>query len=52
MEQYTMGDILHPYSGGGNYGRCLKCKRGGLEVIEVPRAETIKPVGWNKIPEV
>lgn len=52
MEKYALGDVLQPYPGGGNYGTCLKCKRGGLQVIAIPRVDPIKPVGWNKIPEV
>lgn len=51
MEKYEVGQILKPFPGGGNYGRCLRCKRTGLKVIEVPRLEPIKPVGWNKLPE-
>lgn len=51
MERYVVGDILQPYPGGGMYGRCLKCKRTGLRVIEVPKLEPIKPVGWHNIPE-
>jgi len=51
MEQYHLGDILKPFPGGGIYGRCLKCKRTGLEVIEVPKEEPILPVGWQEIPK-
>jgi hypothetical protein len=52
MEKYSVGDILNPFPGGGDYGKCLKCKRSGLVVMEVPRVEPTKPVGWSKIPEV
>lgn len=52
MEKYQIGDTLTPFPGGGSYGRCLRCKRTGLKVIEIPREEPTKPVGWNKIPEV
>jgi hypothetical protein len=51
MEKYVIGDVLDPYPGGGNYGKCLKCGRPGMKVIEVPRIAPTKPVGWNKIPE-
>lgn len=47
-----MGDLLEPFPGGGTYGRCLKCKRTGLQVIEVPERSSVKPVGWRKVPEV
>jgi len=52
MEKYVLGDVLNPYPGGGSYGVCLKCKRTGLTVIEVPPVEPDKPVGWSKISEV
>ena len=51
MEKYTVGEILQPYPGGGKYGVCLRCKRSGLKVIEIPRIAPTKPVGWSKIPE-
>lgn len=51
MEQYKIGDVLQPFAGGGTYGRCLRCKRTGLRVVEIPKDEPIKPVGWNRIPE-
>jgi hypothetical protein len=52
MEKYSVGDVLHPFPGGGDYGKCLKCGRSGLVVMEVPRVEPTKPVGWSKISEV
>ena len=52
MEQYVVGDILRPFSGGGDYGTCLKCRRTGLRVIEVPRVESTESVGWRNISEV
>lgn len=50
MEQYMVGDVLQPYPGGGTYGRCLRCKKTGMEVIAVPKEEVIPPVGWREIP--
>ena len=52
MEKYIVGDILQPFPGGGDYGKCLKCNRGGLRVIEIPRVGPTKPTGWRKVPEV
>lgn len=51
MEKYKVGEVINPYPGGGNYGRCLKCGRTGMRVVEVPRIEPTKPVGWTKVPE-
>lgn len=51
MEKYNVGDVLTPYPGGGDHGRCLRCKRVGLTVIDVPQEAPQKPVGWRKIPE-
>lgn len=45
-----MGEIIKPYPGGGNYGRCLRCGREGLQVIEIPKYAPEKPKGWSKIP--
>jgi len=51
MEQYEIGQTLQPFPGGGNYGYCLRCKRSGLVVVEVPKEEAKKPVGWRDIPK-
>ena len=51
MEKYVLGDVLNPFPGGGDYGRCLKCKRTGLVVVEVPKPIPEKPVGWRSVPE-
>lgn len=50
MEKYSVGEILQPYPGGGNYGKCLRCKKPGMRVVEIPKAKPVKPVGWNRIP--
>jgi hypothetical protein len=50
MEKYAVGDVIHPFPGGGTYGRCLRCTREGLQVIEVPKVLPTKPKGWAKIP--
>lgn len=51
MEKYKVGEILMPYPGGGNYGRCMRCKRVGLQVMEIPKEVPQQPVGWRHIPE-
>jgi len=51
IDKHELGQIMLPYAGGGNYGRCLKCKRGGLRVTDVPIEKAKTPVGWRKIPE-
>lgn len=51
MEKFSVGDILKPFAGGGTFGRCLKCKRTGLRVVEVPQEPLKRPRGWAKIPE-
>lgn len=51
MEKYNLGDVLQPFPGGGTYGRCLRCKRTGLVVVEVPKEEPILPIGWVEIPK-
>jgi len=51
MEKFSVGDILKPFPGGGNYGLCLKCKRPGLRVEEIPEEKPIPPRGWRVIPE-
>jgi hypothetical protein len=50
MEKYVVGDIIKPFPGGGDYGRCLRCHREGLQVVEVPVQTPTKPKGWAKIP--
>jgi hypothetical protein len=47
----NINDVLKPYPGGGEYGRCLRCKRTGLRVKEIPKKAPEKPVGWREIPE-
>lgn len=46
-----IGEQLQPYPGSGNYGRCLRCQRETLVVVEIPEEPLKKPVGWTKIPE-
>jgi hypothetical protein len=48
---HNINDILKPYPGGGNYGRCLRCKRAGLRVREIPAREPTRPEGWREIPD-
>ena len=48
-EKYDRGEVIMPYPGGGNYGRCLSCKREGLEIQNVPKVEIKIPVGWRNI---
>jgi len=48
MQQYSVGDELIPYPGGGDYGYCWKCKKKGMIIIEVPRYPPKGPVGWVK----
>lgn len=50
MTSYVVGDIIQPYAGGGNYGRCLGCDRTGLRIIELPVQKAPAPKGWAKIP--
>lgn len=50
MEKYSVGEILEPYPGGGNYGKCIRCKKPGMKVIEIPKTKPAKPVGWAKLP--
>lgn len=51
VDQFPLGMVLQPFPGGGDHGRCLRCHKEGLEVIEVEKKEPIKPIGWAKIPE-
>ena len=51
LDQHPLGETLMPFPGGGEFGRCLRCHRGGLLVIEVEEPKPKKPVGWSKIPE-
>jgi len=50
MDNYIEGQKIYPYSGGGKFGRCLKCDRAGLMIIEVPKPKTNKPIGWTEVP--
>jgi hypothetical protein len=43
--------VLNPYPGGGEYGKCCRCHRGGLVVTKIPEPVVKKPVGWTKVPE-
>ena len=49
---YTLGQMLKPYAGGGDYGYCLRCKRTGtLMIIELPpQGPILPPTGWTKDP--
>jgi hypothetical protein len=50
MEKYILGDIIKPFAGGGTYGRCLRCQKEGLQIVEVPQTKLVKPKGWSKLP--
>lgn len=50
FDKHIVGETIKPYPGGGGYGRCRKCKREGLQIVEVPKIEPTKPAGWHKIP--
>jgi hypothetical protein len=50
MPIYVVGDVIQPYAGGGDYGRCVFCDKPGLRVVELPIAAANKPKGWAKIP--
>lgn len=43
----TVGTVIQPYAGGGNWGRCVKCKRAGLRAKTALEIEKKGPVGWN-----
>jgi len=49
--QVHKGDIITPYPGGGNYGRCHFCRRPGLRAIEERVTPKRGPVGWRNIPK-
>ena len=42
------GSMIQPYAGGGNWGRCLFCKRAGLKATEAPPVKKKESVGWRK----
>ena len=48
---HNINDVLKPYAGGGNYGHCLRCKRTGLRVREIPKKTPVTPEGWREIPD-
>jgi hypothetical protein len=50
MVRHVVGEVIQPYAGGGDYGRCKRCQRTGLKVVEIPAQQPIKPKGWSKIP--
>jgi ribosomal protein L37E len=52
MRQHEVGQILMPYEGGGDYGRCLRCGKEGLRVETIPHPVVRKPKGWAKVPSV
>lgn len=44
----TKGQVIMPYAGGGNWGRCLFCRKAGLRATEeIPRKKK-EPVGWRR----
>jgi hypothetical protein len=42
-----LGTVIKPYSGGGNWGQCLFCKKGGLRATEATPVKKKGPVGWR-----
>lgn len=49
---YTVGDHLLMYRGGGEYGICRRCRRENtMVVIAVPQPKQTPAVGWAKVPE-
>lgn len=48
---YLVGQVLKPFAGGGNYGKCLRCRKSALKITKIPEAEPIKPIGWHNIPK-
>ena len=42
-----VGTVVQPYAGGGNWGRCLFCKAGGLKAVTAPEIKKKGPVGWR-----
>jgi hypothetical protein len=47
---YNVGYVMMPYPGGGDYGKCLRCRRTGrMKIVEIPQTPIKKPVGWSKI---
>ena len=50
QKKFLMGDVLTQYPGGGKFGQCRRCRKWGQRVIEVPKTEIKKPVGWTEVP--
>ena len=48
--QCQVGEMLTPYPGGGEWGRCWRCKNEGLQVIEIPTFKPATPNGWTSVP--
>lgn len=48
---FKVGYLMLPFPGGGDYGRCLRCRRPGLKIVVVPQEPVKKPVGWSKVPK-
>ena len=51
LNEFSLGTVLMPFPGGGEHGRCLRCHKHGLEVVEVEEPKPKMPQGWTKIPE-
>lgn len=46
-----IGTVIQPYSGGGMWGKCRRCRKPGLRALEEPPRPKKGPVGWKNIPK-
>ena len=51
LRAYEVGQVLHRYDGGGNYGICGRCGRADtMVVVKMPVQKVPKPKGWTEVP--